>query len=272
LTAFEALNWSLKLDYEFLFRVPDISCLEKVLFVLKKYGIFLKSRLFGLKEVNCVTVFGQDYFYNEAYGLASLQRVYCASHRLKGLLPDRPIIVDVGANVGQFTFFCQHYLRAERIVSIEPIKDCHELLQANAGIPSDCFNCLVSCDNGVKEFYRCTTSSQLSSCLKDEHESYAQGMVVSCKRLDELVRECGVEKVDLLKVDTEGSEYDVLLSGEEILETVGLIMVEMSVFRNSDGNIFKTGSFLNNRKFELVAVERWRGTMPKDMDAIFARR
>jgi FkbM family methyltransferase len=272
LTAFEALSWSLKLDYEFMFRVPDIACLQKVVFILKKYGIFLKSRLWGLADLNSITVFGLDYYYNEAYSLASLQRVYCASHKLKGLLSDHPTIVDVGANIGQFAFFCRHYLKAGRIVSIEPVKDCHELLQANAGAPTDCFNCIVSSDSGVKEFYRCTTSSQLSSCFKDVNESYTQGTLLSCRSLDDIVRECRLNKIDLLKIDTEGSEYDVLRSGAEILETVGLIMVEMSLFRNSEGNIFKTGSFLNDRSFELVAVEQWRGSMPKDIDAIFARR
>lgn len=272
MTAIEALGWSLKLDYEFIFCVPGIPLLQKVVFVLKKYGIFLKHLLLGLKDVNSVTVFGIDYNYNEAYGLASLQRVYCASHSLKKLLPECPTIVDVGANVGQFTFFCRHYLRARRIVSIEPIKDCHNLLQANSAVPTDCFNFIVSNENGVKELYICRNSSQLSSCIKDEHVSYSQSVVVPCKKLDDLVRECGLEKVDLLKVDTEGSEYDVLCSAEQMLEMVGLIMVELSLFRNSEGNVFKTGTFLNERKFELIAVEGVHGNQPKDMDAIFVRR
>jgi FkbM family methyltransferase len=272
LTALKALGWSLQLDYEFIFHVPEIPVLQKVVFILKKYGVFLKNFLFGLNHVNSATVFGRKYFYNEVYGLASLQRVYCASHALKKLLPESPVIVDVGANIGQFAFFCRHYLQAQRVVSIEPVKDCHELLCANAASQSDCLSCLVSSENGVKDFYRCTTSTQLSSTIRDERESYAQGVLIASRRLTDLVRENGVKKIDLLKVDTEGSEYDVLRSGEEILDQVGMVLVEMSVFRNSAGNIFATGSFLNERNFELLSMECRHGGRPKDVDAVFIKR
>jgi FkbM family methyltransferase len=272
LKALAALRWSLRLDYELIVRVSDIPVLQKLAFILKKYGMFLINTLFGVKAVSSVTVFGLKYSFNEIYGLASLQRVYCASYGLKELLPEHPVVVDVGANIGQFTFFCRHYLQAQRVVSVEPIKECLGLLQANAEAPSDCYNCLVSNADGVKEFFRCSRSTQLSSSIRDGEESYAQGEFIASQRLADLVRRAGLERIDLLKVDTEGSEYDVLRSGEEVLEQVGMILVEMSVSRTAEGNIFKTGSFLNDRNFELVAVERWRGAMPKDIDAIFVRR
>lgn len=272
MTTLKALRWSLQLDYELIFKVPDIPFLQKSLFILKKYGMFLKNALFGLNAVNRVTLFGIDYCYNEIYCLASLQRVYCASHGLKKLLPEHPVVVDVGANVGQFTFFCRHYLKAKRVVSIEPINDCYKRLQANSAVPSDCFNCSVGSTNGVTEFYRCSRSTQLSSSIKDEQESYETGIFLACKRLTDLVRESGLERIDLLKVDTEGSEYAVLRSGEEIIDQVGMILVEMSVFRNSTGDLFKTGAFLSERNFELVTLECRHGNRPKDVDAVFVRR
>ena len=271
MTALQALNWSLRLDYTFIFRVPDIPLVQKISFILKKYRIYLKNIFFGDSGINHATIFGIDYFYNESYGLASLQRVYCASYRLKRLLPSHPSVVDVGSNIGQFTFFCRHYLQAKRIISIEPLKDCHEVLKTNSADPSACLNFIVTRDPGEKRFFCCRETSQLSSYIKDEHTLYSEGVSLPCRTLNQIIHKTGMETIDLLKVDTEGSEYDVLLSADEILDRVKVVLVEMSVFRNCSGTIFKTGAYLNEQGFTLEALESWHGDRPKDVDAIFKK-
>jgi FkbM family methyltransferase len=186
-------------------------------------------------------------------------------------LPDNSIIVDVGANIGQFNFFCRHYLKAERVLSIEPLTICQDLLKLNSTDPSDCLNYLVSNENGEKEFYLAHESSQLSTCIKAENKSYAECLLLQGKKLDDILAECGLQSIDLLKIDTEGSEFDVLLSAERTLEAVRLVLVEMSVLRKSTGNIFKTGSFLNERNFELVSLGCIKSNKPEDIDGIFKR-
>jgi FkbM family methyltransferase len=239
--------------------------------VLRKYIIFLRNKFFGLNSTNCTMVFGRKYFYNEVFGLASLQRIYCASYKLKELLPNNPIIVDVGANIGQFNFFCRHYLNAQRVISIEPVKSCYELLKLNSAEPSDCTNFLVCNENELKEFYLASESSQLSSCIRAEDKSYSECLLMQGKRLDDILAECGLQVIDLLKIDTEGSEFEVLRSAERVLETVVYVLVEMSVLRKSTGNIFKTGAFLNARNFELVSLSCVNSDKPEDIDGIFMR-
>ena len=272
LTLYEALIWSLKLDYEFVFHVPGIPISRKFELIVKKYWNALGDILFGFKGVKRVSVLGRNYYYDEVYGLASLQRVYCASYGLKRLLPDHPVVVDVGANIGQFAFFCSHYLQAERVVSIEPIKECHKLPQMNSLSPSDCLNVLVSSDQGEQRFYICEGATQLSSTIRDEREFYSEGIMLVGHRLSDLIRESTLEWIDLLKVDTEGSEYDVLLSGDEVLDMVGGILVEISLFRNATGGAFDTGYFLERRHFKLASMVCARGATPKDADALFLRR
>lgn len=271
LNAQKLLLWSLKLDYTFIVHVPDISFLGKINFLLKKYWMFLKNVVCA-DNVTCVKVFGLDYFCNERYGLASLQRVYCSSYGIKKFIPANPTVIDVGANIGQFTFFCRHYLHAKRILSIEPIIFCYDVLRKNSSDPVDCLNCLVSCDTGNREFFICKKSPQLSSCIKNEWEEYDDGALSPSRRLDDLVRVNRVEKIDLLKIDTEGTEYDVVQSAEGILDRVGAMMVELSLFRNSDGNLFATGKFLEDHDFQLAAIDYGNGIRSTDVDAVFVKK
>ena len=266
------LTWSLRLDFEFLSGLHNMPFPGKIYFIVCKYSIYLKSRFCGARQgLNSVMVFGGRFHYNDMYGLASLQRVYCASHTLKGLLPGNAVIVEVGANIGQFNHFGRHYLGARRIISIEPVMESFELLQRNASVPSDCLRCAVSDVEGDVLFHVAQESSQLSSYVADENSSYRDSYLVPARRLDSIAAEMKIDRIDLLKIDTEGSELDVLKSAGKLLSVTDLILVEMSVFRNSSGNIFKIGSFLEEKGFTLVELSSASGRRPKDVDGVFKR-
>jgi len=265
------LTWSLSLDYELLCRVKNLPFTGKIYFILLKYALYLKHRICGRQGAHSTMVFGTRFFYNDAYGLASLQRVYCAGHTLKELLPENPVIIDVGANVGQFNHFGSHYLGARRVISIEPVEESYEMLQRNAAVADDSHRCAISDVEGDVLFHVARESSQLSSYVADEDSSYRESYPVRARRLDSLATEMKLERVDLLKIDTEGSEFDVLKSAEKLLANTDLVLVEMSVFRKSAGNLFKIGNFLEGKGFTLVELSSGSGRRPRDLDAVFKR-
>ncbi|MRR07063.1 MAG: FkbM family methyltransferase, partial [Deltaproteobacteria bacterium] len=199
-----------------------------------------------------------------------LQRVYCSSWRLKKLLPQNPVVIDVGANLGQFNFFCRHYLGSPRVLSVEPIPSCFRLLELNSGDPSDCINVVVAPIAGKISFY-VARDSQLSSVIPDEGGDYGEPISVKSLPLDSLLDERCVERIDLLKIDTEGNEMDVLSSGVRGLERCGKLLVEMSVFRKSTGNLFTVGKYLEDREFRLRELIFDRTRSPKDVDGVFIK-
>jgi len=267
---FTMLRWSLKLDREFLFSVPGISLQERFKIIFCKYLFFLRDRCMPGSGTHRATAFGRHYRYNDRFGLGSIQRVFCSSWLLKGLLPPRAIVVDVGANIGQFNLFCQTYLQAERIISIEPLPSCYRLLTENATHPSDCINMLVTpTETETKFFVAC--DSQLSSTVRDENGEYCGEIMVQGMPLARVLDSAGVDRIDLLKIDTEGSEMDVLLSAEDFLEKTDVVLVEMSIFRRNKGNIFAVGSFLEARGFRLHELVVAESAHPADADGIFVR-
>ena len=264
------LRWSLRLDLILLFKIRDISVAGKIYFIVLKYLLYLKNTLFGLSDAPCsATVFSKKYYYNDVYGLASLQRVYCEHYRLKQIIKNDSVIIDVGAHIGQFAFFCRHYLRAKRVVSIEPVKESFTVLRLNAGDPEDCAQAAVSNETKIVTMHVSKTSSQLSTYVKDTNDSYVASFDIQAEKLDDVVKRYDIETADLLKIDTEGSEYDVLRSGAQLLSKVNVLLVEMSVFRASLGNIFKVGAFVEEKGFKLVEFNLYENHYPVTVDGIF---
>jgi len=267
---FSMLLWSLKLDVEFLFLIPDLPLVERLRFVLLKYLLFVRDRCLSSREPRGVRVFGRRYLYDDRFGLGSLQRVYCSSWRLKRLMPEKPVVVDVGANLGQFNFFCRHYLGSHRVMSVEPIPSCFRLLELNSGVQSDCINIAVAPMAG-EIYLHVARDSQLSSVIRDDGGDYGEPITVASLPLDSLLEERCVERIDLLKIDTEGSEMDVLRSGERVLGRCDAVLVEMSVFRKSSGNLFSAGTYLEQRGFRLRELIFDRTRSPKDVDGVFTK-
>lgn len=261
---------SLKLDAILMFSVQDIPVMQKLCLILSKYARFIRGSSNGARPLS-IMFSGGKYRYADAFGLASLQRVFCSSYALRKAVPENPVIVDVGANCGQFTHFSHHYLGASRVISIEPEKESFGLLQLNSARAEDCFPCAISDKQGEVTFYVARESSQLSSYVFEEGCSYKDAYAVPMRRLDDLMQDLGIDHVDLLKIDTEGSEYHVLLSASETLSKTRMVLIEMSIFRKSAANLFKIGSFLEAAGFVMVEFSCPRGGQPRDADALFRR-
>jgi FkbM family methyltransferase len=264
------LLWSLKLDGELLFAVPGLPVCQRLRLVVGKYLFFLRDRLVQRNAPHQAVVFGRKYRYNDRFGLGSIQRVYCSSWKLRGLLPVRPVVVDVGANLGQFNLFCSQYLGAERVISIEPVPSCFRLLAENADNPADCLNALVTGEEREATFY-IARDSQLSSTVRDVAGDHREAISLHGRPLASLLEGVGLDRIDLLKIDTEGSELEVLRSAGNLLEKTRVVLVEMSIFREHAGNIFAVGSFLESQGFRLQELVIAEGTHPADADGIFVR-
>lgn len=80
---------------------------------------------------------------------------------------------------------------------------------------------------------------------------------VELRRLDALAPELGLEHVDYLKVDVEGSEYEVLAGAEGLLPRVGLIRCEVGfVARRVGQKLFShVDLLLRDHGFDLLRYE-----------------
>ncbi len=137
------------------------------------------------------------------------------------------VVVDCGANIGNHSIFWS--LFSKTVHAIEPFKENYNLLVQN---------CNLNSINNIKT-YRDVLSdkeSTFDAISPSKHKGPMQfkenpSGKYSSKRLDDLIS----GKVDFIKIDVEGAEYQVLLGSQRILkEYKPVIFLEMHSIIGSD--------------------------------------
>jgi len=180
-----------------------------------------------------------SYIYKEIFVLQAYLRHGIA-------IRDGDCIVDAGANIGLFTVFTSRLARHLRIVSFEPNPAAYACLRANAeawGSDAKCLPMGLSCENKTAEMTFFEGFSLLSGfyadeaterevvktyALNQESESGNSGDVAAelgkmlddrfhaktetaqLRTLSSVIAQEGLERIDLLKINVEKSEWDVL--------------------------------------------------------------
>lgn len=213
-------------------------------------------------------------------------------------LPPSATVVDVGGNIGLFTLFVGQESPGARVFTFEPAPPMLEHLRANVarhGVNSRVFAMGLSDVDGQAEFAfypRSSGMSTLSPDLEEEKRNLrtiianqvvsgdttsaelgdveeelldvrftAQTYSVQLRRLSDVLREEGIEHIDLLKVDVQKAELGVLNGiDEEHWPMIRQLVAE--VHDGSDGRLAHLTHFLIDHGFAVTAIqdELYRGT------------
>ena len=147
-------------------------------------------------------------------------------------------IIDVGANVGQFTVAASKILRPSRVHCFEPLPDCVSKLRANVSSLTDVHvhACAVGEEDGtcrMRVNYYSPSSSLLP--LAEQHRSaFPEAEEVGCvnveiSTLDRVFGDAPLELPVLLKVDVQGYEAAVLRGAQKLLKCVSHAVIETSL-------------------------------------------
>jgi FkbM family methyltransferase len=196
------------------------------------------------------------------------------------------LVLDVGANVGQYAERLRTHGYRGRIVSFEPLQDAFERLSGSAAADAlwDC-RCVALGDSDGEAAVNVSANSWSSSLLPmlPAHEiaapdsRYVATEFAPLARLDS-IRGDVVRADDRvhLKIDVQGMELAVLRGAEETLEQVVSAECELSLIPLYDGQplIEDVVSHLEDRGLVPVAVEPAYATASGhviQLDALFAR-
>lgn len=150
------------------------------------------------------------------------------------------LVLDVGANTGQFASEIRQFGYAGRIVSFEPLSQAHgELMQSSAGDPLwDAYPRCALGDHDGEVQINIAGNSQSSSILPmlESHRSAAPDSVyqgketVPIKTLDAVAGQYLKDaRAAFLKIDTQGFEWQVLDGARDTLPHIKGILVELSL-------------------------------------------
>jgi amino acid adenylation domain-containing protein/FkbM family methyltransferase len=213
-----------------------------------------------------------EFLYREVFAAASYLK-----HGVR--LPPAATVFDVGANIGMFTLFAAAASPGALIYAFEPLPEICARLRTNSrlyGVAGRVLECGLAAAPGQAEFLYYPRASVLSGRYGDPAEeravvrAYLGGQTaaagdaleemlaarlearhVTCplRTLSEVIRECGVERIDLLKVDAEKSELDVLAGLDEAdWPRVRQLVVEV---HDRDGRLARLAAQLAGRGFRV---------------------
>ena len=197
------------------------------------------------------------------------------------------LVLDVGANAGQYGKYLRNLGYRGRIVSFEPLADAFATLQRTAsGDPLwSCHNIGVS-DADQTAALNISANSYSSSFLPVSARSvriepsigYVGQQEARLRRLDDMIEEIARPgEAVYLKIDTQGFELNVLKGALNTLRRVPLIQVETAFSAGYEGQplIEDVIRFLRDAGYRIVAMEPgWEDFKTAEMletDLLFAR-
>lgn len=140
---------------------------------------------------------------------------------------DAKVVVDVGANIGAASIFFALCYRNASIYAFEPASINYKLLEKNSSYYSNikAFHKGIHNINGKEKLFVNNQNPERNSL----NESWARSSTfeeIELIRLDDFLIKNNIEKIDILKIDTEGCELPILQTLSRFLPEIDVIYLE----------------------------------------------
>lgn len=136
------------------------------------------------------------------------------------------VVIDAGANVGAVSCYLGKKFPEARIIALEPVLETYQYLRLNLEVNGvknvTPINKALSGHGRAVHIYSSTSSNAGASSVLGGYEG-ADKRVVESVTLAQLAGEYGIKQVALLKLDIEGSEYEIGWPAGKVKHLVGEI-------------------------------------------------
>ncbi len=134
-------------------------------------------------------------------------------------------VLDIGAHRGFHTlFFSKKVGKHGHVISFEPSPRDRKRLELHIRINFrqnvDLIECALGEEDRSADLYAVPENSVLNSLRPPDTEFQTCRTQVSVKRLDDVLSQAHIDKVDFIKLDVEGGELSVLKGAEQLLHRI----------------------------------------------------
>jgi len=234
---------------------------------LTKYSFFRGLKNYAYSNLKSSQIMINDYNMildsHDSFNL-SLKNSYepIETELIKQKIKNDDVVIDVGSNIGYYTLLFASKIGPQgHVFSFEPAPENSKILKSNVALNN--FQNVT-----VEEFAVSNKSGKVDLYLADEgigqhriHESRFGKSSISVKMIsiDEYLSEKS-QKIDFVKIDVEGAEYDVLKGMENILNVNPSIELLLEF---NPINLIEHGSdpkefldFLKQKNFKLFQINK----------------
>jgi FkbM family methyltransferase len=163
------------------------------------------------------------------------------------------VVIDVGANVGVYTFSAATRVGSTgRVIAVEPTTLCvqclHQTIQVNDFQQVSVYAAAASDTEGSLSF-RVSANSELNEVVISNVEE-SDLITIPCLPLDTICEKENIQRVDLLKIDAEGHELSVLKGALHLLTNFQPVILYENVAGASGLNL-PVYDFLKTQGYQL---------------------
>ena len=163
------------------------------------------------------------------------------------------IIVDIGANIGAFSVYAAKKADKGTVFSYEPDKENYSMLLKNKFL-NDAdnifpFNQAISAKKCTIDFFVAKLNAAGHSIYKTDSGKKIKVESISLK---DIITTNNILKINYLKIDAEGAEYDILMNtSPEIMRKIDKIVLEYHDYLGTNYNHIDLKRFLKNNGFKV---------------------
>jgi FkbM family methyltransferase len=184
----------------------------------------------------------------------------------------KPVIIDIGANVGYFNIMLFSKTKDATVYAYEPIPANYELFKKTIALNPllqkkiHLFNKAVTgTPQQFVELYMesATENSVIASVYADFDKQNKYSVKVPAISLQQIVDENKLGKIDLVKIDCEGSEYPIIYETPgNVWQQINMLTIEVHNLDEDKRNAARLGKFLEEKGFQV-------NTMPAHSNCYF---
>lgn len=244
--AFEAADLSFRLTNDARSKAAILSCYAAIMRNPNDAG----EVAFDLKFFD--SVFPVRMRRSDIFTLAEI--FYDREYAIHTPLPDRPLVLDCGANVGLSTIWFLARFVGSSVHAFEPAPDNFRFLELNVGGRNDVVATQAAVGKTPGKVLLHVAEHGAMHSVRDATAG-AGSINVDCINLADYLRDRSISRVDVLKLDVEGSEMEVVEGLGDRIDDVGVIVGEFHETLVDEGRFY---GYLEKRGFRRVKREQPR--------------
>jgi FkbM family methyltransferase len=207
----------------------------KIIKLIKNWPTYFKDFLGKYKDTNLVYKFRngiQLLIKSDSFERNMINEIWVyEEYNPEGFeINKNDIIMDIGANVGVFTVYAASKASEGKVYAFEPVKENFDRLKDNAKLNNlknvVAYNAGVSDKTGNKDI-------MVSGINTGGHSFYITGgenrqkFSIKTISLKDVFAMNKIDRINFLKCDCEGAEYEILFSAPELLKRIDKISMEV---------------------------------------------
>lgn len=175
-------------------------------------------------------------------------------------LPASPVIIDIGANVGFFGIQLLSKMDAATIYAYEPMPANVQMLRETMDRNPRLAHCLHLHQRAVtgnpldhiELFAEAEESSQVvASVISGFNNNNTNRLTVPAITLSDIIQQHDLPRIDLLKMDCEGSEYDILYNTDPaLIQRITRMTIEVHDLDTEQNNVGYFADYLQQLGYQ----------------------